>query len=66
MVNNNVVCHLPVLRATEVQENAGSVSLCIAEYLSRVGRHRGPAAGELDIPHFLLRRYQRLKFALRS
>ena len=55
MVNNNVVCHLPVLRATEVQEDAGSVSLCIVEYLSRVGRHCGPAAGrpKLDIPHFL-------------
>ena len=45
MVNKNVVCHLPVLRATEVQEDAGSVFLCIAEYLPRVGRHRGSAAG---------------------
>ena len=55
MVNNIVVCHLPVLRATEVQEDAGSVSLCIAEYLPRVGRHRGPAAGgsELDYSPFL-------------
>ena len=51
MVNNIVVCHLPsVLRATEVQEDAGSVSLCVTEYLPRVDRHRGPATGELDIP----------------